>query len=300
MSLIQVAHFNNFSDELRTKLEERVRGFGKVARYRFKIENINPDPSKHDGEYIWPSVYTLDPTKFTITDPHEKGDGKSKTKTVALIDNINEKGMPDRFKKVRVTEPMRGTLVLYLEERPEDFDTAMLLELHPKNENGMFPDKSKHQVFHRIDEQKVASEERKERSARKLAMDTAEKMSDAEIVDFADAMLWDSTSDILVLRNKAEELAEKEPDFFNDIISDKKTKYLSLIKKALDNKYIDYDPTDGKLSYATTGQPIVVLGANAAQDGWGRYAEWMMTAGTKADGVIKKLEGMLKKHPENS
>lgn len=300
MSLVQVQHYNDLSPELRSKLEEKVKSFGKTVRYKFNISSTNPDPTKYNGDKVWPSVYTVDPTKFTLTDPYEKREGKSKTKTIALIDNINDDGKADRFKKVRITEPEQGIKVLYLEERPEDFEMAMLLELHPKNENGMFPDKSKHQVFHRIDETSLANEERKERSARKLAMDTAEKMSDAEICEFADAMLWDSSQQIGVLRNMAEDLAEKEPNFFNDIIADKKTKYLSTIKKCIDNRFIAYDPADGKLSFASTGQPIVVLGANAGEGGWHKYAEWFLTAGDKADNVYKKLQGMLKKQPELS
>ena len=300
MSLVQVQHYNDLSPELRSKLEERVRGFGKIVRYKFDISSTNPDPTRYNGDKVWPSVYTLDPTKFTITDQHEKRDGKSKTKTIALIDNINDDGKADRFKKIRIAEPEVGIKVLYLEERPEDFDMAMFLEIHPKNSNGMFPDKSKHQVCHRVDEASLATEERKVRSARKMAMDAAEKMTDAEIVEFADAMLWDSTQEVGILRNMAEELAEKEPNFFNDIISDKKTKFLSTIKKCIDNRFIAYDPSDGKLSFASTGQPIVVLGANAGENGWHKYAEWFLTSGDKADNVYKKLQGMLKKQPELS
>lgn len=300
MALIHVFNFNDFSDEFRNKLEERVKSFGKTVRYRFNIINTVLDPTTKKEEKIWPSVYTLDPTKFTVIDPYEKRSGVSKTKTVALIESVNNEGKAERFKKVRVTEPMRGDLVLYLEERDEDFQTAMFLELHPKTQNGMFPDKSKHQVVHRVDEMALATEQRNTRSARKLAMDTAEKMSDSEVVDFADAMLWDSGLDLTVLRNMAEDLAEHDPNFFNDIIADKKTKYLTTIKKCIDNKHISYDPADGKLSFTSTGQPIVVLGANAGDGGWNKYAEWFLTAGSKADTVYKKLEGMLKKQPVES
>lgn len=300
MALMQVAHFNDFSDGLRQKLEERVRSFGKVVRYRFDIERENPDPTKYNGDKVFPATYTLDPARWAIQDNQETRQGKSKTKTVALIENVNEDGKPDRFGKIRVYDKDKGVLTLYIEERPEDFEKAMALELHPKNSTGLYPDKTKHQVLSRIDEQTLAKTEREQRSARKLAMDTAEKMSDAEIVEFADAMLWDSTEDVNVLRNKTEELAETEPQFFNDIIADKKTKFLSVIKKALDNKIIQYNPEDGKLSFAASGQPIVVLGKDAGIDGWGRYAEWFMTAGDKADAVYKKLNGMLKKQPELS
>lgn len=303
MSLTQVAHFNDFSDGLRKKLEERISSFGKMVRYKFDLAKPNPDPQKYNGDIIYPGSYTLDPTIFQITDNDENRTGKSKTKTVALIASINQEGKPEKFIKIRVLDKQRGDLILFVGDntKPEDKELAMYLEMHPKNKNGMFPDPSKHQVFQRIEETVNAAEERKVRSERKKAMDAAENMTYEELKEFANAMLWDSTEEEIILRNKVEELAEKEPDYFNDIVASKKTKYLSLIKKAMDARAIQYDPVDGKLSYASTGQPIVILGADAGSEGWGRYAEWFMTAGKKADDVYKKLTAMLNPVPaENS
>lgn len=297
MELLQIQHYNNLSDGLRKKLETRISGFGKTVRYRFDIRRQLVDPLTKTEDKIWPSLYTLDPAKFTINDADEKRENVEKTKTIALIESVGADGKAERFAKARVKEPMKGELVLYIQDRPEDYQMCMYLEMHPKNKNGMFPDATKHQVFFRIDELAAATEERKTRSARKVAMDTAEKMSESELRVFADAMLWDRNQDEILLRNMAEDLAENEPDFFNDIVADKKTKILSVIKQALDNKYIQYNPEDGKLSYASTGQTIVVLGENAGLNGWGKYAEWFLTAGDAADGVYKKLEGMLKKQP---
>jgi len=293
MELMQIQHYNNLSEGLSKKLEERLASFGKTVRYRFDIRRNLHDPITKAEDKVWPSVYTLDPAKFTINDPHESRANISKTKNIALIELVGNDGKPERFGKVRIKEPMRGELVLYIQDRPEDKQVAMFLELHPKNKNGMFPDGTKHQVFFRIDELAAATEERKTRSARKLAMDTAEKMSEADLREFADAMLWDRNQQEEVLRNLAEDLAEHQPDFFNDIVADKKTKILSVLKQSLDNKYIQYNPQDGKLSFASTGQTIVVLGENAGTDGWGKYAEWFLTAGDSADKVYKKLEGML-------
>lgn len=293
MELLQIQHYNNLSEGLRKQLEEKIASFGKTVRYKFDIRRELTDPMTKSQDKIWPSVYTLDPAKYTINDPYEKRENVAKSKTIALIESVGNDGKAERFGKVRVKEPMRGELVLYVQDRPEDLQIAMFLEMHPKNKNGMFPDVTKHQVFFRIDELAAAKEERKTRSARKIAMDTAEKMSESELRIFADAMLWDRNQEEIVLRNMAEDLAENEPDFFNDIVADKKTKILSVIKQSLDKKYIQYNPEDGKLSFASTGQTIVVLGENAGTDNWGKYAEWFLTAGDAADKVYEKLEGML-------
>ena len=103
MSLENFAHFNDLSPELRLELEQKVESFGKRVRYKFDIAKPNPDPEKYNGAFVYPNMYTLVPTKFTIQDPYENREGKSKTKNIGLVDDgfINDKGVPDRFKKIR-------------------------------------------------------------------------------------------------------------------------------------------------------------------------------------------------------
>jgi len=288
MLLLQTGVFNNLSEKLLEKLKARVDSFPKKVRYKFDISKENPDKTYYNGTVLWPSIYTLDPVQFTINDK-EEAKGKPTGKKVALIESTDDKGFPVRYKKIKIFARDKGILLLQPHDNVDDYDICMFLELHPKNKTGFFPDPQRHQVFSIIDTAVSATEERKVRSARKLAMDTAEKMSDAEVIEFADAMMWDSSEDVLFLRNKAEELAESDPKMFSDIIADKKTKFLAAIKRALDKRIWQYDPSDGKLSWASTGQAIVTMGQDAATEGYGRYAEWFMTAGKQADGAFEKL-----------
>lgn len=289
MLVQRVAHFNDISDQLRNEIEQRVRSFGKSVRYKFDISNINPDPTKHNGEVIWPTLYTLDPAVFSITDPYEKREGVSKSKRIGIVEGIDEKGLPTRFKKIRVHSRRKGVLTLTLDDE-EQFAIAFLLELHPKLKGGKFADKGKRQIIERIDEVAAATTERAERSARKLAMDTAEKMSDQEITDFADAMGWDSGENILTLRNRTEEIAEESPVMFNDLVSNKKMKYQAAIKRAVDKKIWVINPMDCKLSWASNNQTIAMLGnSDSTQTQTERLAEWFMTAGKNADGAYSKL-----------
>jgi len=301
MLLSSVAHYNNLSDKLRDELSNKIKGFGKTVRYKFNISKPNPDPTKYNGETVWPNVYTLDPTRFNITDPYENTPNKSKSKLIALIDEIDEKGLPNRFKKIRIHGRSKGILRLDVGENEVDFNYAMFIELHPKLAGGMFSDKTKQQVITRIDKQATAREERELRTARKLAMNAASAMTDTEIEDFCDAMMWEK-EDPMVLRNKIEDLAETSPEMFNDLIKDKKMKYQAAIKRGLDSGVLLHAPAEGKLMWASSQQVIIVLGVGVGdKSDIERFAEWFMSSGgTKGEEAFKKITSLNKKEVQTS
>jgi hypothetical protein len=145
MYLEETAHFNQLSATLRTTLEERIKSFGKTVRYKFDLSRPNPDPTNYNGKTIWPSMYTLDPAVFDIIDPHEKSTKRSKR--IGYITGVDEKGTPNKFKKIQVYAKDKGELFLNISESQDDFYTAMILELHPKQKGGLFQDVTKHLVF---------------------------------------------------------------------------------------------------------------------------------------------------------
>lgn len=289
MLLQKVAHFNDLSPQLRAELEKKIAGFGKHVRYKFDISHPNPDPTFHNGKILWPNVYTLDPTVWSIKDPHDKV-----SKRVALIDGIDEKGLPNKYRKIRIHERQKGILSLDLEENPEHVDIAMAIELHPKLSGGQFSDKTKKQVITRIDEQATAKQQREERSARSKARRAAEELSPADVVNFADAMMWDSTQDEVVLRNTIEELAETNPEFFNELIEGKSIEYQALVKQALDRKIWLFDPAEYKFSWAGNFQTITMFPNVGDKNEVQKMAEWLQVGGQKADEVYKKTKALIK------
>lgn len=292
MLLEEISGFNALSDKLRKELTEKIESFGKSVRYKFNISNINPDPTKYNGDVVWPNTYTLDPTVFNIKDPY---DGKMKKIALVESEEVDERGVKrQKFRKIRVGGSSKGVYELNLADSPEAMSYAMFLELHPKMIEGKFLDKGKQQIFSRVNESALATEQRKERSARKLAMDTAEKMSDAEVVEFSNAMAWDSTDELLVLRNKIEELAERTPQMFNDLVSDKKMKYQAAVKRAIDKKIWSYDPASGRLTWVSTGQVITVSVAPEGGIPYDLLAEWFMTSGKNGDNAYNKLVSLEK------
>ena len=131
------------------------------------------------------------------------------------------------------------------------------------------------------------------RTSRKKAQDVAEQMSDEEIVAFCDAMQWDSTEDILLLRNKVEAEAETNYDFFNDLVAAKKIEYLSSVKQALDRGIIAHDPGGNKFIWSSNNQVIAILTNVSGVTAVEQFSEWLQAGGSKTDEVFKKIKNLL-------
>jgi len=300
MLLRQVGQYNDLSQEFRDEIEGKVRAFGKVVRYKFDISNNNPDPQKHDGKVIWPNMYTLDPATFLINDPFEKRAGKSKSKRIGLIDTEdyqNGNAIVTKFRKVKVDGRNKGILKLDIGENEEHFWYAVYLELHPKQMSGQFADKTKRQIFTRIDELAAATTARAERSAKQIATTYAQGMSEKQLIDFADAMSgggnnaeWDSSADELILRNQIEELAENDPIFFNDLVKGANIEYQALIKRCLNKGVILFNPAEYSFVYGGNKQPIVTLSPNGEKNEVEKMAEWLQSGGKEVYKKIKSLD----------
>jgi hypothetical protein len=296
MSLENYGIYNDLSPKLREELEQKVEAFGKSVRYRFDIAKPNPDPSKYNGDTVYPNMYTLDPVRFSIQDPYETREGKSKTKTIALVDDasIKDDGNPERLLKVRVSGAERAVLKLNIQDKREDFYMAMLLEMHPKLNGGKFADKNAYKILHRIDEEAAARGARTERSERLKALNVAQGMSDEELINFSDAMQWDSTESVEVLRNQVEELADNNPVYFNDFVMGKTIEYQSLIKQAVDRDLISFDHAEYKFVWAGNQQVITVLSPTSGKSEVQKLSDWMQTSGNKGDDFYKKLKSLVK------
>lgn len=296
--LEQEGIYNDLSPKLREKLETRIDSFGRFVRYKFNLARPNPDPQKYNGDIIYPSQYNLHPVQWKITDNEEDRKDKQKVKNIGVIEKTerDDRGnLQYRYLGVRITDIERGVKIFDM-EKEEDRTMVAALELQPKNGSGLFPNPQMVSIFSRVDETKYAKEKRAERSARKKALDAAEDMTEKDIIDFADAMTWDSTEELTLLRNKVEELAESTPELFNDLISGQKIKYQAIIKKGIDNKILSHNTSEGSIAWASTGLQIISLGlGSGAKTDVERFAEWFLESGAKGDLAFKKLKSLVEK-----
>lgn len=295
MFLSQQEKYNQLSDELRKELEKKIDSFGKTVTYKFDISHPDPHPDNR-GKPVWPSRWTLGPVTFQVRDPHETNG--QKMKSIGLVqrissDNDKRNGENDRFERIRLTEANRGLLVLNL-ELEEDRHKAMYVEMHPKLKEGMFADTTKKQVIERIDEKRFSTEKRAERTEKLKALNVAQEMSEVEVRQFADAMLWDSTEDEVILRGKVEDLAEASPKFFNDLVSGKNIEYQAAVKKAMDKKLIAFDPAENKFIWCDNNQIVTRLQLSTDKNEVESMAEWLLTGGDSAKKVYEKLKSLIK------
>lgn len=290
--------YNDLSPKLRKILEERVNSFPKTVRYKFNLAHKNPDPQQYNGAIVYPSLYNLDPIQWKITDKDEDRPSRQKLKNIGIVVSSlkDDRGNPAyKFLRIKVRDIDKGILRFDMTDE-EDKTKVAALELHPKNGNGLFPNAQMVSMFKRIDESQLAAEKRAERSARKTALDIVESMSDKEVADFADAMIWDSTEEPNLLRNRVEEFAETEPDSFNALVSSDKMKVKALIKKGIDNRILSHNQAEGSLAWTSTGQQIISLGlSNDEKNDVERFADWMIESGQKGDVAFKKLKSMINK-----
>lgn len=294
--LNQIAEYNDLSPKLLKKLQDKIASFGKVVKYRFDIEQPNPDKDFYNGKTIFPGIYTLDPTVFNITDNDEDRAGKSKFKKIALIKSHESNGTggyKTEFIKIRVPASARGQVRLDL-ENPEDIAKCMLIELHPKLKGGMFADKERRPVVNRIDEVVEAKTQTEERAAKRKAANAVADMTDEDLKRFADALSWDSTQDPIVLRNLAEELAESDAGYFNDLISNKTFEIRAIVKQALDREIISYDPVELKFSWSGNKQTIAVVSPSGTESEVVKFAEVLNSGGTKMEEALKKITQLVK------
>jgi hypothetical protein len=294
--LQQIAEYNDISSELLKKLQDKIESFGKVVKYRFDIEQENPDKTFYNGKTIFPGIYTLRPAVFNITDNDEKRAGKSKFKKIALIKSHESNGTggyKTEFIKIRVPATARGQLRLNL-ETPEDIAKCMLIELHPKLSGGMFADKETRPLINRIDDVQEARTQTEERAEKRKAANAVADMDEKSLIQFADAMNWDSTQDPVVLRNLAEELADDDPKFLNDLVSNKTFEIRAIVKQALDREIIAYDPVEYKITWAGNKQTITVLSPSGEQSEIVKFAEYLHTGGLKAEEALKKITQLVK------
>lgn len=292
--LQQESQYNDLSDQLRSELETQIKSFGKRVRLRFNISHQNPDPTKYNGDVIWPFLWTLDPAIFSIVDPYEKRTGKQKSKQIAMVERMDEKGVPNKFQRIRVQARFQGELPFDL-ENIEDQRQVMYALLHPKLTGGKFADKNKQQIFSFIDEKKEALAAKEVRNAKRLAYIAASGMTESKLKEFAAAMGWDEHGDIDVLQNMVEALAESTPELFVDLVEGKSIEFRAMVKRAIDTQLIAYNPTENKFIWVGNQETITVLGMGLdGKNEIERLAEWLMTAGKQGDAVYKKLKSLEK------
>lgn len=281
--------YNNLSEQLRKDIEDKAAEAGRYIKYRFAIARKNPDPERRpENDYLYPQRWSLSPVTFDIIDPYDK-----KRKRIGLVTRLKEYGNPDDgFRRVYIEEAWKGIFILDMNDK-DDRDTFAYLELHPKLEGGKLRDMNMPPIFSRIDEVKQAKKSLGARENRANAMFAASQMTNNEIQDFACAMGWDEHQEIEIIRDKVLEIADKDDNFFKNFINNKSIEYRAVIKRAIDNNIIAFQPVESKFIWVTNGQTIAVLERCEGNQVLERMSDWIQVSKNGHE-VYNKLKALLK------
>jgi hypothetical protein len=280
--------FNDFSPELRKRLNEARENAGKTVKYKFYIARKNPDGEhRAAGEYIYPAAYNLTPVTFSIIDP-----GDQRLKQVGMLNGKERYGLIEelRFRRVEITERLQGFLWLDLKviDHIEMFE---YLYLHPKNEAGPFRDKEIPALFTYVDDLKEAKRTLKNRQVRSEALMVATRLQESEVRSFAAAMNWNELEDLDILKDKLTELADRDPDFFRKFMDDPRAEYKATIRRATDANIIAWIPVENKYQWVSNGGTIAMLERTDGDTHFEQMADWFMMHKNGQDtyNKIKKL-----------
>lgn len=281
--------YNNLSKELRAELEKKAAESGRFIKYKFSIAKKNPDVEmKTGGEYLFPLRWTLTPKTYWITDPYDRI-----RKKIGMVKRLREFGAPDDgFYSIVLEEQFRGVYTLDLQNH-EDQDKFIYLELHPKFEGGRFRDQNEIAVFKRIDDIKEAKFSLSAKEAKANAMFIVTQMAANEIGDFACAMGWDEHEDNHILKDRVMQLAENDPEWFKDFINNKSIEYRAVIKRAMDNRIIAFQPVENKFVWCSNNQTIAILDRCEESKVLERMSDWVISSKNGQE-VYQKLKAFLK------
>lgn len=283
-----IGKFNRLSPDLRKEIETKGDKAGRYVKYRFDIARLNPDGQQTTGgQYIYPLLYTLTPVTFEIIDPYDKG-----RKRIGLVRDLKEHGASeDSFHRISIKEGWQGIYTIDM-EKPHDRDVFAFLELHPKMQNGRFRDFNAPGIVTRIDEVAEATTLSRLRNVKVEAMFVASSFNAQQVRDFAAAMNWNESDDLVILKNRIEAIAESDPVFFKEFIDSKNIEYRAVLKRAMDKNIIAYLPVESKFVWVSNGQPIAVLERVEGGKYLDRMCDWVLTSKNGME-VFQRIKGLL-------
>ena len=124
-------------------------------------------------------------------------------------------------------------------------------------------------------------------------MNIAGEMDDAALIQFADAMGFDSSQSPLILRDLTEGLAELEPKYFADLVLGKELEYRSTIRQAVNKGVISFDPADYKYIWTGNNMTITNLPPIGDKNEVEKFSEFLQTS-TKGEEIYNKIKSLTK------
>lgn len=277
MSLRKIGKYNNFPAEYNPpKLAK-----DEVAVYRLIVSN--PDPAIK-GVQRFPNNF-----KIRSVDRVQLG---GETYDIGLVTRVDKEGdvLEVRFINISNANREAGYFRL-IGGRIADEELYTFLELTNANESNENRDKSIEPSFKRIDQRKNDVTTRKQRSRRLEAMTAAQNFDLKEVREFTAARGWNEDDDEVIMRNRIEEMAEKDPEGFIKAWGDKDQIVKATIKRAQDRNVIRFDTVESKWLWGgASNETIYVVARKEGMDPIVQLSDFFASASAKSKSVYKQMQ----------
>jgi hypothetical protein len=270
--------YNQLSDKL---IKSTMLKPGQSVTYR--LHNIQRDAFDPNRLAI-PAVKGV-PLIDTIWD-EEKGEFVD----IAAVRSVDGQGN-HIFHEINFYSNMAGHMIL-TGGRAFDQEIHSYLSLCDYNASKPNRDNTKEAIFELVDETATAEKESRTRNQRREALNAAADLSAEDVKTYASALGKDDSKAVSVLRNELEELADKDPGAFLDLISNKLAVVTATVNRAIKKGTILYNQEQSRFEWPN--KEVILVVARTGSDAIDEFVSFC-TSSPKGEKVLQTLQSKTKK-----
>jgi hypothetical protein len=283
---------NKFSKAIQSYLDERPLLPGETVKYRLLNGTKNIDPNRKKGEdMLFPSCMVIH-LRDRIKDPG-KDDVKPGLVEIGAVSHFDDKTKLPVF-KVHILTPQKGDGGYFMlsGDKIEDLEMYEVLELKNSNGSNPFRDQSEPPLYERVNEAAESKIRSKKRNFLFDSLDAIRHWTPDEMRFAAASNNLSASLPIDVIKDKLEEIAEKDPETFYKSIESDDNKIKAVIKLAKDAGIIAFSAHENKWTYAS-GETLALLDRKEGVDENVQLLHFLKSS-VNGPAIQGKLEKLLK------
>lgn len=289
---------NKISKKVQDYLDQRALKPGETVKYRLLNGTKNIDPQRAKGDdLLFPSSIIIH-LRDRIKDPGANGD-KGGVVEIGAVESFDDKTKLPVFKKFILT-PQKGDGGYFMLSGNNVIDIEMydILELKNCNKSNPFRDASEDILFERVDEAKESKVRSTKRNFLYDSLDAIRHWTPDEMRIAGAAHNLNANLSIDVIKDRLEEIAEKDPETFYKTIDSEDNKVKALIKLAADAQIIAFSAHENKWFYPGNGETVALLERREGSNEIEQLKEFLKTSanGPAIEGQLQKLLKAQKKN----
>jgi hypothetical protein len=254
---------------------------GQSVTYRLcKIEKDPFDPNR----LAIPAVKGV-PVIDTIYD-EEKGQYVD----IAAVRSVDGQGN-HLFHEINFYSNMAGHMIL-TGGRAYDQEIHSYLSICDYNASKPNRDETKEAIFELVDETKTAEKESRTRNQRREALNAAADLSTEDVKTYAAALGKDDSKAVSVLRNELEEMADKDPAAFLDLMNNKLAVVTATVNRAIKKGVILFNQEQSRFEWPT--KEVILVVARTGSDAIDEFVSFC-TSSAKGEKVFQTIQSKAKK-----